>query len=214
MNIDHIFIFTEDKGQVADQLVDFGLTEGSSRTHVGQGTTNRKFYFANFFLEILWVYNEAEINSDLIVESGLWHRANFRDTHSSRFGLCFVNDDTTKQLFDRAVKYQPVYFPEGLTIDILQNRNNPKLPWTFRLPFKEKKKNETEPTKHRNSIHSLTKSIFEYEGVASEDFVKYFKNENGLEFINSSRNWLTLIFDEEVRGLSFDFHSLSLTIRY
>ncbi len=49
MNIDHIFIFTDDDGKDADELVDFGLTEGSNRVHVGQGTTNRKFYFDNFF---------------------------------------------------------------------------------------------------------------------------------------------------------------------
>lgn len=214
MNIDHIFIFTEDKGQVADQLVGFGLTEGSSRTHVGQGTANRKFYFANFFLEVLWVYNEAEVNSELIVEAGLWHRANFSDTHFSRFGLCFVNDDTTERLFDKAGKYQPVYFPEGLAIDIIHNKNNPKLPWTFRLPFKGQKKNEAEPTEHKNGIYLLTKTIFEYESVVGKDFLEYFENESGLEFKNSSRNWLTLIFDQEAQGQSFNFENLSLTIRY
>ncbi len=52
MNIVHIFIFTDDNGKVADELVEFGLIEGSNLVHVGQGTTNRKFYFDNFFLEI------------------------------------------------------------------------------------------------------------------------------------------------------------------
>lgn len=33
MDIDHIFIFTNDKGKVADELVAFGLTEGGSRIH-------------------------------------------------------------------------------------------------------------------------------------------------------------------------------------
>ena len=58
MEIDHIFIFTDDKGQVADKLVESGFVEGSNRVHIGKGTTNRKFYFKNFFLEILWVHNE------------------------------------------------------------------------------------------------------------------------------------------------------------
>jgi hypothetical protein len=39
MNIDHIFVFTDGNGEIADKLVDFGLTEGSNRIHVGQGTT-------------------------------------------------------------------------------------------------------------------------------------------------------------------------------
>ena len=41
LNIDHIFIFSNKGGKEADELVEFGLTEGSSRLHPGQGTTNR-----------------------------------------------------------------------------------------------------------------------------------------------------------------------------
>ncbi len=62
-SIDHIFIFTHDQGKIAEQLIDFGLSEGSSRINTGQGTANRKFYFHNFFLEILWVQNEADFKS-------------------------------------------------------------------------------------------------------------------------------------------------------
>jgi Glyoxalase-like domain len=81
MNIDHIFIFTEDHGKVADKLVEFGLTEGSNRVHAGQGTTNRKFYFENFFLEILWVHNQTEIESELTKPTGLWQRADFKSNN-------------------------------------------------------------------------------------------------------------------------------------
>ena len=63
MDIDHIFIFTDDNGKVADQLIEFGMTEGSNRIHAGQGTTNRKFYFDNFFLELLWVYDTNQIKN-------------------------------------------------------------------------------------------------------------------------------------------------------
>ncbi|MEL7250946.1 MAG: hypothetical protein AAFO03_21130 [Bacteroidota bacterium] len=72
MNIDHIFIFTNDKGKIADEMVTFGLTEGSSRVHLGQGTTNRKFYFDHFFLEVLWVHDEVELHSEQTKPTGLW----------------------------------------------------------------------------------------------------------------------------------------------
>ena len=55
MEINHIILFSKMQGQEADELHNFGLTEGSHRIHPGQGTRNRKFYFANFFLEIVWV---------------------------------------------------------------------------------------------------------------------------------------------------------------
>ena len=160
MDIDHIFIFTNDNGKIADELVLFGLTEGSSRIHVGQGTTNRKFYFDNFFLEILWVHNEAEIRNDLIKPTGLWQRANFKSTNFSPFGLCIVNTDETESLFQNALKYQPAYFPKGLNIEILTNKQKSNLPWTFRLPFKGQKKNETEPTEHECGLKNLTNVEF------------------------------------------------------
>ena len=70
MEIDHIFIFSNNSGKEAKNLIEFGLTEGSSRVHKEQGTKNRKFYFENFFLEILWVINEEEIQrSNICVQS-------------------------------------------------------------------------------------------------------------------------------------------------
>jgi len=47
MEIDHIFIFVSSK-DLADELVSFGLTEGSGNVHKGIGTANRRFFFENF----------------------------------------------------------------------------------------------------------------------------------------------------------------------
>ena len=71
MNIDHIFIFVDSK-QSADELIDFGLSEGSGNVHKGIGTANRRFFFENFYLEILWVENEGEAQS--VEEIGIWER--------------------------------------------------------------------------------------------------------------------------------------------
>jgi hypothetical protein len=38
MEVDHIFIFTEEPGQLADALQKFGLSEGTTNVHPGQGT--------------------------------------------------------------------------------------------------------------------------------------------------------------------------------
>lgn len=214
MNIDHIFVFTDDNGKVADELVNFGLTEGSSRVHVGQGTTNRKFYFKNFFFEILWVHNEAEIKSEQTRLTGLWQRADYKANNFSPFGLCIVNSDDTEALFEKALKYQPDYFPKGMAIDIIKNDNQPDLPWTFRLPFKGQKKHENEPTKHKNGVFALTKAIFECQSSTESDFVDNFKNDENIQIIQSSRNWLNLIFDNGKQGKKRDFEKLKLTIKY
>jgi Glyoxalase-like domain len=214
MDIDHIFIFTDDNGKVADQLIEFGLSEGSSRVHVGQGTTNRKFYFSNFFLEILWVHNHNETKSALIEPTGLWQRANFKENNFSPFGLCLVNTDETNPLFENAYQYQPEYFPQGLSIDILKNDTQPNLPWTFRLPFKGQKKNESEPIKHENRLQFLTKTTFQYELNIENQFLRFFEDEKTIEFIKADKTWLNLTFDNGKQGVRKVFETLNLTIEF
>ena len=214
MTPDHIFIFTNDQGKIADQLVEFGLTEGSSRVHAGQGTSNRKFYFENFFLEILWVHDETEINSELIKPIGLWQRAYYQSSDFSPFGLCIVNTNETNNLFENAHKYQPSYFPDGMVIDILKNEHQPNFPWTFRLPFKGQKKNETEPTKHKNGIMQLSKVDFYVENINDPNFIQSFKGEQNINFIKSDKTWLKLTFDKGKQGQIKTFEVLQLTIEY
>lgn len=214
MHIDHIFIFTDDNGKVADDLVAFGLTEGNNRVHRGQGTTNRKFYFDNFFLEILWVHDETEINSEQTRPSGLWQRASFKTNPFSPFGLCLVNADDTDALFEKAFRYQPDYFPKGMGIDIIRNDHQPDLPWTFRLPFKGQHKNDNEPTRHENEISVLTQAIFEYQASTGTTFLEHFSNEATIRLMESARNWLTLVFDNGRQGQTQEFEQLSLTIEF
>ena len=214
MDADHIFIFTDDNGKVADQLVKFGLTEGSNRVHVGQGTTNRKFYFDNFFLEILWVHDTNEIESEKIKPIGLWQRAKFKINSFSPFGLCIINTSETDELFENAFKYQPDYFPQGQTIDILKNENQSSLPWTFRLPFKGQKRNINEPTEHKNGISLLSKTTFEHRENIEATFLNFFEQEQNIEFIKSDRTWLNLTFDNGTQGLTTEFETLKLTVHY
>jgi len=128
MEIDHIFIFSKNGGKEADNLVNYGFTEGSSCVHVGQGTTNRKFYFDNFFLEVLWVINEEEIQSEITSGTKLWERSLFQKNKYSPYGLCLVNSISTDSLFEVSDTYQPNYFPKGMSIDIITNEQKSKLP--------------------------------------------------------------------------------------
>ena len=214
MQVDHIFICTGESGKVADALVSFGLLEGSSRVHKGQGTRNRKFYFDNFFLEILWVHDESEIKSEATNVMGLWQRTEHAQTGFSPFGLCLVNTDETEALFAKALKHQTDYFPKGMLIDIIKNDQQGDLPWTFRLPFKGQKKYENEPTLHKNGISTLTKVIFEHSAASNDGFLNHFTNDSSIHFIQSSKNWLTLVFDHERQAQKRTFDELQMSIQY
>ncbi|XOV94145.1 MAG: hypothetical protein ACFHWX_05445 [Bacteroidota bacterium] len=214
MNIDHIFIFSQNEGKEADDLVDFGLSEGSSRYHIGQGTRNRKFHFRNFFLEIIWVQNEKDIKNMITRPSELYKRAELLEKDISPFGLCISNTEDSDELFKNTYRYQPEYFPEGFPIELIKNENQPSLPWTFRLPMIAQRSHGSEPIDHAVGLKNLTGATFEYSGAVKDDFLTYFDAEDQIHFEKSSRNWLTLSFDEAKEEKSKEFKEISLTIRY
>jgi hypothetical protein len=86
--LDHLFIWTDIGACEADRLVSFGLVEGTSNTHAGQGTTNRRFFFHNAMLELLWVHDPAEARSELIRPTRLWERWTHRRNGACPFGIC------------------------------------------------------------------------------------------------------------------------------
>ena len=215
MEVDHIFIFSNNRGKEASDLIEFGLTEGGNRLHSGQGTTNRKFYFDNFFLEILWVVNEDEIQSELTEKTKLWERSQFEKNGNSRFGLCLVNSKSTDNLFEKSEIYEPNYFPKGMSIDIITNEQNPNLPWTFRLPYRGKKKKSNEPIEHLNGIKSLTKVEFKTQTDSKKiDFEDAFKNVENIKFTKSDSLSLILEFDNIAQGKVKEFPELDLKIKY
>jgi hypothetical protein len=114
--IDHIFIFSDEPDEAADEFLAHGFSEGPARKHPGQVTANRKFYFENFFFEILYVTAPSELQNEVVVAAGLADRANFQQNGKSPFGLCFLDSWKSDSLFRGCKAYQPYYLPEGLTI--------------------------------------------------------------------------------------------------
>ncbi|MEL7146302.1 MAG: hypothetical protein AAFO69_08035 [Bacteroidota bacterium] len=211
MEVDHIFIFSRLFGDEADELAQFGLIEGSSRVHPGQGTTNRKFYFSNFFLEILWVHDKEEIRSPGTVVTNLWKRSGFADNGFSPYGLCLVNNETTQNVFAKSSEYQPEYFPEGMVIDFIDEESQPSLPWLFRLPFKGPKKPTTEPTNHPIGIKKLTKAVFNIPGKSS---LTELLSHGQVDFVKGEYPMLTLQFDHGQAEKHHRFQSLPLEISW
>lgn len=215
MEIDHLFIFSDTPQTAADELRALGLTEGSTRVHPGQGTTNRKFYFENFFLEILWVHDAEEINSPLLLPTQLGERARYATTGASPYGLCLRNTADTDPVFEAALAYQPAYFPVGRPIAVLPHTHNPNLPWTFRLPFTGPPAATTEPTHHRAGLRRLTRAAF---GLAKYDaaelLLQQLAGQPQLAFEPAVTNCLMLTFDEHRQGQTAHFPALNLTIAY
>ena len=58
----------------AEYLTRLGLIEGLPNVHPGQGTANRRFFFENAMLELLWVEHPGEAQNEQTAPTKLWDR--------------------------------------------------------------------------------------------------------------------------------------------
>jgi hypothetical protein len=133
-----------------------GFAEGSSNTHPGQGTANRRFYFENFMLELVWVADQAEARNERTRRTRLWERCESQDSQVSPFGIIFRSTGTPPALPPFATwSYTPLYLPPGLAIQIAHGTTlyEPEL---FYLPFlRRASAQSTEPVAHALPIRQI-----------------------------------------------------------
>jgi hypothetical protein len=123
MELDHVFLRAAVGAPEAALLRSFGLTEGSRNTHPGQGTANRRFFFDNAFIELLWIADECETKSDATRPTMLHERlsAAADPLTVSPFGLCFRPADGEAAPPFPMWDYAPAYLPKGMTVGVGQD---------------------------------------------------------------------------------------------
>jgi hypothetical protein len=119
VELDHLFVCTAPGAPEAEKLVHFGLYEGSSNQHPGQGTANRRFAFANAMIELLWVSDAREAQSRNARRTLLWERWSGRQGNACPFGICLrpVDSDDIGPPFP-AWEYRPEYLPDPLAMHV------------------------------------------------------------------------------------------------
>lgn len=212
MNIHHLFIFSNRQGKEADELVEFGLIEGSSNIHQGQGTRCRRFFFKNFYLEILWVYNESEFLNPDTVSVNLHKRALFHRNGCSPFGICLVNPGSN--LFEKSQKYHPGFLPEEMDFEVISNWQKPYYPWTFHLPFIKEASFSKEFVNNPLKPECLTKTIFHVPVKKRKDIFAQILEDGNIFFEYGDHYMVTLEFDSNILGKEWIFQGLPLRIVY
>lgn len=61
IELDHFFILTDPGAPQAELLTEIGLVEGTPNDHPGQGTANRRFFFSDVMLELLYIRDAVEV---------------------------------------------------------------------------------------------------------------------------------------------------------
>ncbi|MGO9932094.1 MAG: VOC family protein [Steroidobacteraceae bacterium] len=156
LEVDHAFVACAAGAPEGDALLRAGFVEGSANTHPGQGTANRRFYFENFMLELMWVADPAEAQSAQTRRTRLWERWSQRLSGISPFGIVFraAGDHDLAAPFPTWA-YHPSYLPPGLAIHIAAGTalHEPEL---FYLPFLRNSGAATrEPTDHAPPIRRV-----------------------------------------------------------
>ena len=109
--LDHFFILTGPGAPEADLLVDLGMVEGTPNTHPGQGTANRRFFFKDAALELIFLSNEKEARLGAGREMRIIDR--FGMPGASPFGIILRATDEAASASFPGWAYQPDYFEQG-----------------------------------------------------------------------------------------------------
>ena len=120
MELDHLFIRALPGAPAAQLLLAAGLVEGSGNRHPGQGTANRRFFFENAFLELLWIDDDAEVRSEATARTQLAQRLG-AEGGASPFGVCLRPSLTGNSAPFSTWAYRPGYLPPGMQVDIADN---------------------------------------------------------------------------------------------
>lgn len=122
VELDHLFLCTDPGAPAAEDLVRFGLREGSPNHHPGQGTACRRFAFSNAMLELIWVCDEGEAQNERTRRTQLWERWSGRESEASPFGICLRPADPAKaEPPFPAWRYRPTYLSDPLVMHIAES---------------------------------------------------------------------------------------------
>ncbi|MEM6432893.1 MAG: VOC family protein [Cyanobacteria bacterium P01_D01_bin.115] len=137
LELDHVFILVESGAQAVDRLLEKGFQEGPRNTHPGQGTANRRVYFANGMVEFLWVRDAHEANNGPGRDLRFPERS--QDPQASPFGAIFVprHNPVSQAMPFPGWHYQPNYFPPPKGFHVGANSQNLLEPLCFYFPFQD-----------------------------------------------------------------------------
>ncbi|MCP4552341.1 MAG: VOC family protein [Bacteroidetes bacterium] len=207
MEVDHIYIGTNNPDECAEKLIDFGFTEGSSNVHPGQGTSNRRFFFKNSMLELLYVSNVEEVINSRTSPLLLNEQCN-NGQNTCPFGAIFRPSLQSEQapLFDFWL-YKPIYLPEPLSIKVAPviHQNEPRF---YYLDFAKNRTDDdnSEPTTHKIGLEN----IFQYQITVKDhfpksDFIETMSAETEARLIYGDDYLIELFFTKETPSNRKDF---------
>jgi hypothetical protein len=150
--IDHIFICTAAGAPAANQLREFGLTEGSPNQHPGQGTACRRFFVRNAMLELIWVEDAMAAQSEQTRRTKLWERWSAAGRGASPFGIILRSGSSPAEACPfPSWDYRPKTMP-GLSLQIAAGTGLEEPMWCYMEAPLERR----QPLEHPSGFREMT----------------------------------------------------------
>ena len=210
VEVDHIFVSASAGAPEGERLIELGLVEGSPNRHPGQGTANRRFFFANAMLELIWVHDAAEAQSEAEPSRRLhlWERWAGRDGAACPFGVCLRPTVGTSEVAPfPSWDYRPAYSHASMAV--ADNSTVDAEPLVFYIPMHRRidtaPPEQREPYEHALPIRELTSARLFSPGAATLSPAMLAAIRTGaFSFQRAARPLLELGFDGERRGQRAD----------
>jgi hypothetical protein len=156
IELDHLFVCTAPDAPEAEQFVQFGLHEGPPNHHPGQGTACRRFSFTNAMIELFWVSDGREAQSQGTRRTLLWERWSRRQGDACPYGICVrpIHAQDTGSPFP-AWEYRPAYLPDPLSMQI--GEAGIEEPMWIHLSFMRRLQRERWFTEHPIGVREITR---------------------------------------------------------
>ena len=228
LQVDHFNIWVENPKKAKEKLIDIGFTsvpDSLSQIHKGQGTTGRYFYFFNGYLELIFVYDQIELekNNAINYDLDFTERANFKKNGASPFGIALkLKDYNTDKIPFEKIRYHQEWMGENMNIYSAKNSKiHLKEPSIFVIyPEIESERFETisdlkkipdeyafvrEFYKHPNGAKKITKIVITSTDLdLKTETIEAVNDIENLTITNGTEHLLELYFDNTIQEKSFD----------
>jgi len=215
--VDHVFICCAEGAPEAETLVGLGLREGSANAHPGQGTSCKRFFFDNAYLELIWVTDARDAKGEATRATRLWERWRYRGVEACPFGVVLSpgRDGAMSEPPFPTWSYRPSYLADNSTIEVA--RDTPlREPGYFYLESPSEIGLGAEPLRHEIPLTRLTSVKIEAIGALPKSAAATAVSNLGLVEFSSGRDFLLeLIFDQYRHRASADLRpDLPLLLRW
>lgn len=228
LQVDHFNIWVKNPKLAKERLNDIGFTsipDSLSKIHEGQGTSGRYFYFLNVYLELIFVYDQSELEENNRINRDLdfTERANFEENGASPFSIALkVKDYNLEKIPFTKIRYHQDWMEKDFSIYSAKNsKTYLKEPSIFVVyPEIESENFETlddlktipeeyafarDFYKHPNGAKKITNiRITSTDINLNSETIQAVNGINNLTVKNGSEHLMELYFDDNIQGKSFD----------